>query len=108
MQNLQDTFETRKQSNISDLSISIILPLNQEEVDIRIALNCSEDKRYWYLNFNIACVVILNCGSVDPDPYVTWKLESHVEIFSRWKTDFEEAVNIYSVLAFIVVLHGKY
>ena len=46
MQNLQDTFETRKQSNISDLSISIILPLNQEEVDIRIALNCSEDKRY--------------------------------------------------------------
>ena len=45
MQNLQDTFETRKQSNIRDLSISIILPLNQEEVDIRIALNCSEDSK---------------------------------------------------------------
>ena len=45
MQNFQDTFETRKHSNISDLLISMTLTLNQEKVDIRIALNCSEGSK---------------------------------------------------------------
>ena len=39
-------------------------------------------------------VAMLNHSLVDPDPHVTWKLESHLELFSRWKADLEEARNI--------------
>ena len=31
-----------------------------------------------------------NHGLEDPDPDVTWKLKSHVELFSGWKADLEE------------------
>ena len=37
------------------------------------------------------CDVTLNHSSVDPYPHVTWKLKGHVELFSRQKTDLEEA-----------------
>ena len=38
-----------------------------------------------------AFVVMLNHGLVDPGPHVTWEPEGHVEFFSRWKADLEEA-----------------
>ena len=36
-------------------------------------------------------LVMSTYGLVDSDPHVTRKLESHVELFSRWKAVLEEA-----------------
>ena len=56
-------------------------------------------------------VVMPNHGLVHSDPHVTQKLESHVELFSMWNADLEEAPNwilSYSVLTLIVVIREKY
>ena len=57
------------------------------------------------------CVVMSKHGLVAPDAHVTPKLESQVELFSRYKADLEEApkwIPSYNVLTLIVVLRGKY
>ena len=63
-------------------------------------------------------VVMLNHGLVDPDPHVAWKLDSHVELFIRWKEDLEEAPKwiltafwrlcstSWEILAGILSIHG--
>ena len=53
---------------------------------------------------------MLNHGSVDPYPHITWKLESHVELFNKVKSGigWGNKVDINSVLTFIAVLREKY
>ena len=45
---------------------------------------------FFFVKPTTTCDVILNYSSVDPYSHVTWKLKSHVELFSRKKTDLDE------------------